>query len=269
MNNLFVAIPFVNETYMSSDLESVYLDIINESSYGFLKKIIKEFKIVKGENAQIWYDKTKLEAIFDDIMKNDFEKNYKPHIKELWTYFNDWNSIEAQYDTKTINSVDLKSGILCAYICNNNSNDAVVSDNIKKASNQSVPLVIIPCKHNEIYKWLSKHRDPKREWDKEYRKHGKLVKQGLRGTISSMSYNNSEYEEMLAWATGTTKSKCKYYIDKEKSRLVIFCEENTENKFHGYDVPENDKQENAKLLKRGKKELLEKIKIIAVIERRD
>ena len=69
MNNLFVAIPFVNETYMSSDLESVYLDIINESSYGFLKKIIKEFKIVKGENAQIWYDKTKLEAIFDDIMK--------------------------------------------------------------------------------------------------------------------------------------------------------------------------------------------------------
>ena len=265
MNNFFVAIPFVNEP--EDDLESIYLNALSEKPYDFLMKLIKEFKIIKGDGAQIWFDQEKLKALFNEIKQNEAEKNRKPDIKELWNKFNDWNAIDISYEAQTIKGVNLDRGILCAYIHQNDSNASLVSDDIEYKSLQIDPLFIIPCDSKEIYKWLALHRDSKRVWDEQYAKHSREVKQGTRGAISSMSYTDEEYEEMLAWATGASGCNRKYYLDNEKSRLVIFWDENTDNKFHGYDVAADDADENAKLLKQGKKELLQKIELISGIVR--
>lgn len=265
MNNFFVAIPFVNEP--DDDLESIYLNALSEKPYDFLMKLIKEFKIIKGDGAQIWFDQEKLKALFNEIKQDEAEKNRKPDVKELWNKFNDWNAIDISYDVQKIKGVELDKGILCAYIHQKDSNASLVSDDIENKSLQIEPLFIIPCDSKEIYRWLALHRDSKRVWDKEYAKHSGEVKQGTRGTISSMSYTDDEYEDMLAWATGVNGCNRKYYLDKEKSRLVIFWDENTDNKFHGYDVADDDTVEKAKLLNQGKKELLQKIKIISNIER--
>ena len=275
MNYLFLVLPVV--IYDNNEAELVCLK--TSKSYAkatdftdFLKFISKEFEWIKDENYYLYYDQKRLKDLYNDC-KKEVDKLRPSPILLLKTIEN-LNPIDKDIQPIKVNGVGLSYGVVCYYVNHSNDGSCVLVDlgyllNISHTPlfdnrNEIVNCNVIRCNRNELINWFAKNRNPARQLDTRYLKHGKQEKHIDGERISPCSYEEEDCVKMLAWAVGSKKKKRKYFVDREKNRLVVFMDEGLKMPtFHCYDVDDDNKEKEKMKNECDDKVLMSKIELIS------
>lgn len=273
-NQLFLVLPIANDKAM--DEECAYLKTISEDASqdefeAVLKRAVAAFGWARGEEYVLYYDPVR----FKDLYKRcsiDVQKQ-NPSQLQLLNSLCKFTALPPKLSEVRVDYVSLNHGIICGYV--DLSGDVLVDHdamlrrehlNVIDQDGKVVPLVIIGCNREEVFKWFVHNRRPERKIDPNYQKHSSHQKGEGKEVISPCTYSDEEYMSMLPWAVGGPGCRRKYYMDRKKGRLVIFWNENLEiPTYHYYDVPIDDPSENAKMLRECGRDIIEQIKMVSNI----
>lgn len=271
---MFLVLPIANDRAM--DEECAYLKTISEgASQGefeaILKRTVAAFGWASGEEYVLYYDPRR----FKDLYKkcSNEVRTQIPSPLQLLNNLCRLTALPEEMPEVFVNHVPLNHGILCGFVNLSGEtlvdNDAMLRRIHHKVMDQNgkiVPLVIIGCAREEVYKWFVYNRRPEWRIDPNYLKHSSHQKGAGKEVISPCSYTDEEYMSMLPWAVGSPGSRRKYYMDRKRGRLVIFWNENLAiPTFHYYDVAIDDPGENAKMQKECRRDIIEQIKTVSNI----
>ena len=269
-NYLFLALPIAKED--DYDDELVYLKAIEVSNpptefEKLLKRLINSFEWAKVEQLILFYDQKRFSDIYKRCNKEYLSQNPSP--VQLLSFLTQFTPIPSEMPQVHVNDVPFTYGIICGYINMNNNRGALVDCDALRdrhhlratdSEGNCVTINVINCKREDIFIWFVSNRQPTRQIDPNYKKHGNKAKIVNNVVISGRSYSDDEYLDMLQWAVGEGGNRRKYFIDVKKDRLVIFWNENLKNPtFHYYDVDIHNKDEYSKMLKECSKSVVDQI----------
>lgn len=258
----FVILPITNSE--SPDIEAVYLKSAEDINFS---SIISQTKILKGEDATLYYDPNKLTDFLLKLKTKDNNDDYPSKVKFIRKEINDWEEIEPLYDSPIItdSNVKINKGVACAFH-NNHSTNKVLVDTGEFIIKGAIPNTysIIPCKDSELFTCLAKNRESKRVYDTNYEKHSKKSKITGKGIVSPIEYNNDDINEKLQWAVGEEKGRM-FLHDLSKKKILVFWFENVSHLYHAFNVNDDDKGEIKKIWKQGGRRLFNKIERVAQI----
>ena len=273
-NQLYLVLPIASDNAL--DEEQVYLKVLDASASSeefenILKRVVAAFSWVEDEEYVLYYDHGRFRDLYN---KCSLEvQNQRPSPVQLLSILKQMIRIPDQMFVIKVNHVSFDKGIICGYI--NQNGEGLVDDNalsdgkyikIENQNGHLVKIVILDCRREDIFQWFVKNRASVRMIDSNYAKHGLMVKGESKEAISARTYTDSEYQDMLPWAVGGNGCRRKYYMDKERGRLVIFWNENLSTPtYHYYDVDIDDPQENAKMWQECGRNRVEQIRKVSEI----
>ena len=126
-------------------------------------------------------------------------------------------------------------------------------------------LSILALDPKKLYLWFIEHREPNRDYDPNYKKHGMSEKWSKKGVkISKMSYKPTDAKILLRKAVGAKDDKKNlFFYDKNKGKMLVFWNEGLpQPTYHGYEV-EYDNLIIQKIYAKGSTELKKKIETVA------
>ena len=276
-NQLYLVLPIASDNAL--DEEQVYLKVLDASAApkefeSTLKRVVAAFSWVEDEEYVLYYDHGRFRDLFK---KCSLEvQNQRPSPVQLLSILKRMTKIPDQMNGIKINHVSFDKGIICSYV--NQNGEGLVDDNalsdgkhieIEDQNGNLVKIVILNCQREDVFQWFVKNRASVRVIDSNYAKHGLMVKGENKEAVSARTYTDAEYQDMLPWAVGGNGCRRKYYMDKERGRLVIFWNENLSTPtYHYYDVDIDDPQENAKMWQECGRSCVEQIKKASEIRNR-
>lgn len=280
-NQVFLLLPISIQDKQS--LETVYLRIEEEWSLDKVRKLAdsirKTMTLCDHEDMLHVYDQRKYLAIRNSIKEQTDESSKRPSAIELldgslknFQHYENVTGVDIKTPVK-VNRVEMTDTIMNAF-ANSQNMDIVVlvdADALNVASDtlplenslrNAVGFTCVQCTPAELYNWIVANRAVKREYDSNYKKHPKEAQWGKKGVvISPMTYSITDAQDLLDKAVGSKGDKKNLFrLDASRNMLVVFWDENlTPPKYHGYEIPFDEKKTLQVLYNKNDKDLLDKI----------
>lgn len=279
MNRLYMLIPVLAESSTAED--SAYLKCLGSVEYADVIALFRRIQtcsdFVSDENVQCYYSKIRFDALYQHV-KN--EKDEYPGLSNLLQFLDDHEDVSVnggKTEVIEVSGLKIKDDLLYAFALNDDGSSALVNREALVENGKSLSFRLEDCAHDAdvleaeekaVFVWLATHRCPRRQYDTNYQKHGRKPKYGgKRGTVSAMTYRVEEAEDLLQWAVASPNNSNKaYFWDVDKNKLIVFMNENTGEQplYHAFEIAEDDLDaEWNKILQKGKKRLMDKIKTVA------
>lgn len=275
MNRLFLLIPAVNDEDAGQDIAYLKLlgDVDSEQVVAILRGIVKSLNLVEEEDTDILYDAMHLKRLMSDKMNAALQE--MPQKENLLLFLNDATSIQEigiGNMTAIINGMTVDKGLVNAFLEDGTTSDALLNKDALLDSRQPIEVLAdkgrrhqlnaLPCDAAEVYLWLVGNRNPHRQLDPNYKKHGPNDKFGKRRVVvSPLTYTEQQLEQFLKRAVVAKKGLRElYFKDNEKDKIVIFWDENLQApSYHAMEIEADNLEEIQKMYKRGGRALVDRI----------
>ena len=283
MNNIYFIIPALNKNVTNDYSQINAMNSITQDDFIVLVRKMRQISLlVVGEynaekkNLGLFYAKEMLTRIYKILKEQNQDKGKTFEMGKLLMFFNDFDDVKPSGD-RTFNEshTDLYpyADLIYAYLQDQETSALADVDGIKNPESgiriefqgKWMTLRVFETS-TDLYKWLIEHRTPQRKYDFNYRKHGKTAREKRYGsTISPVTYSKDDLKKFLKKAVGTNLNHDElYYYDKPNRKYVIFFDENTiDNQYHAFEFPKNSNKEVEKIWERGKRDLMERILVVA------
>ena len=286
MNSIYFIIPALNNN-VNKDYSQInaMTSITQDDFIALVRKMRQISLLVVGEynaekkNLGLYYAKEMLTNIYKILKEQNQDKDKTFEMGKLLMFFNDFDDVKPSEDSAfNASHTDLEphADLIYAYLQNQKTSALADVNGLKNPDSgirieyqgKWITLTVFKTS-TDLYKWLIEHRTPQRKYDFNYRKHGKTAREKRYGpTISPVTYSKDDLKKFLKKAVGTNlKHDELYYYDKPHRKYVIFFDENTsDNLYHAFEFPQNSNKEVEKIWERGKRDLMERILIVAEME---
>lgn len=279
MNRLYVLIPALSESSTVGD--RAYLKCLEQVVGADVIALFRRMKecsdFVSDEDVQCYYSKRHFKALYKHVKGKTDEY---PNLPSLLQFLDDYEDVASMVVTNSmikVNGLRVEDELLYVFALHDDGSSALVNRIALGGDGKTVSYrlsgelretVVLEAEKASVFVWLATHRCPRRQYDTNYQKHGRKPKYGgKRGTVSAMTYRVEEAEDLLQWAVASPNNSNKaYFWDVDKNKLIVFMNENTGEQplYHAFEIAEDDLDaEWNKILQKGKKRLMDKIKTVA------
>lgn len=280
-NNVYLILPVLKKDASGDQSQIRTIDTITQKEFAALVGNAKRLcQLVAGENdsdnAQVglYYVRKVLAGLHAVIKKLPREKK-QHNITALLKFFDEFTDIKQAEDTSFRDAhADLEpyADMIHAYM---QSRDHSAIANVDGVAGKMQCLQLeyqgkwlkLEVFDNpiELYKWQIEHRNPQRQYDPNYEKHGQEEKYGKHGkVVSAITYKQEELEYFLKYAVRASRTHNElYFHDIGKGKYIIFFYEDLNSLYHAFEFTESDNVDTQMIWKRGGRDLDDRIKIVA------
>lgn len=280
MNHIYLIIPALKDD-VNKDYSRIHaVQTFSQEEFVELVKNMKQLcQLVAGEynvekkNLAMYYSKKVLDKLYN-LAKQVSNDEKKFGIGNLLLFFNNFTEVEPSADAdfnQAYPDLEPYVEVIHAYLQNQETSAIANAKGLENARTgfsidyQGAKVTIqVFDNYIDLYKWFIAHREPKRQYDPNYEKHSQTAKLVKNGKVASpITYTQAELEQMLEKAVCTSAGHGElYFYDKNKDKYVIFFAEGG-NLYHAFEFTEDNKDEMQKIWNRGKRDLVERIELVA------
>lgn len=280
MNHIYLIMPALKDD-VNKDYSRIHaVQKFSQDEFVELVKNMKQLcQLVAGEfdakkkNLAMYYSKKVLDKLYN-LAKQVSENEKKFEIGNLLLFFNNFMEVAPSTDADFNQShpeLEPYADMIHAYLQNPDTSAVADADGLVNAGTgfnidyQGNRLTIqVYNNYVDLYKWLIAHREQKRQYDPNYEKHTQTEKRVKKGKVASpITYTQTELEQMLEKAVCTSVEHGElYFYDKNKDKYIIFFAERGDL-YHAFEFTEDNNEEMRKIWERGKRDLVERIKLAA------
>ncbi|MDE6303684.1 MAG: hypothetical protein K2M01_02555, partial [Paramuribaculum sp.] len=242
MRKVFILIKDLNNDKLSRKEVGIYL-----------RSLIEVAKMIDHEDFEGFIEIEKFNRLIAEIKPSDSDYRNVHELRNHFSEWSDYSELDDKFETVKVGKSDFTNHIYGA--CAAYSDELVVNHDAYPTNSIHIHIMngmqltaskkinMLSCDDVLVYEWFCDNRDPERKFDKYYLKHSRFGPRIVNNKqVSPLTVPEPQLKICLKKAVGGKNERRIYFYDKKQKLLLVFYDENDQNKYHGHEILKKDKK---------------------------